>query len=269
MGKYGQIIMGPAGAGKSTFTARIQEHVHARGKSLHVVNLDPAAEHFAYDVAVDIRDLISVEDAMSEMGLGPNGGLVFCMQYLADNIEWLKDRLDDFGEDCYLIFDCPGQIELYSHVPVMPRLCECLGHWGFRVCGVYLMDAMFLTDASKFISAAIASMCCMLQLQLPHINVITKCDIAPDKGALERFLTPSSGLLGDLNEHTAPQFRALNRALCSLLDDYSMVQFVTLDPTDEDSADHVLMQIENAIQYGEDEEPQMKDQAGEDIPDGF
>ena len=55
MGKYGQIIMGPAGAGKSTFTARIQEHVHARGKSLHVVNLDPAAEHFAYDVAVDIR----------------------------------------------------------------------------------------------------------------------------------------------------------------------------------------------------------------------
>ena len=97
MGKYGQIIMGPAGAGKSTFTARIQEHVHARGKSLHVINLDPAAEHFAYDVAVDIRDLISVEDAMAEMGLGPNGGLVFCMQYLADNVEWLKDRLDEFG----------------------------------------------------------------------------------------------------------------------------------------------------------------------------
>ena len=39
-----------------------------------------------------------------------------------------------------------------------------------------------------------------------------------------------------------------------------MVQFVTLDPTDEDSADHVLMQIENAIQYGEDMEPQMQEE---------
>jgi len=34
---------------------------------------DPAAEDFAYPVAFDVRDLITVEDAMEELGLGPNG----------------------------------------------------------------------------------------------------------------------------------------------------------------------------------------------------
>lgn len=38
-----------------------------------------------------------------------------------------------------------------------------------------------------------------------------------------------------------------------------MVTFCTLDPTDEDSADDVLLQIEMAIQFGEDQEPKMKD----------
>ena len=53
--------------------------------SVRVVNLDPAAEYFDYDVAADIRELISLEDAMDDDDLkfGPNGGLVFCMEYFA------------------------------------------------------------------------------------------------------------------------------------------------------------------------------------------
>ena len=29
----------------------------------------------------DIRDLVSLEDVMEELELGPNGGLVYCMEY--------------------------------------------------------------------------------------------------------------------------------------------------------------------------------------------
>jgi len=49
---------------------------------IHVINLDPAAEHFSYNPTVDVRDLINVEDAMEdeELNFGPNGGLVFCME---------------------------------------------------------------------------------------------------------------------------------------------------------------------------------------------
>ena len=40
---------------------------------------DPAAEHFNYTPTLDIRDLVSLEDVMEELNLGPNGGLVYCM----------------------------------------------------------------------------------------------------------------------------------------------------------------------------------------------
>ena len=38
------------------------------------------------------------------------------------------------------------------------------------------------------------------------------------------------------------------------IDDYSLVQFLPLDITDEDSINDVLIQIDTSIQYGEDSE---------------
>lgn len=29
----------------------------------------------------DIRELVSLDDVMEELGLGPNGGLLYCMEY--------------------------------------------------------------------------------------------------------------------------------------------------------------------------------------------
>lgn len=42
------------------------------------------------------------------MKLGPNGGLVFCIEYLSQNMEWLLEELSQFDEDGYFMFDCPG-----------------------------------------------------------------------------------------------------------------------------------------------------------------
>lgn len=39
------------------------------------------------------------------------------------------------------------------------------------------------------------------------------------------------------------------------IDDFSMVSFMPLDATDEDSVGSILSHIDNAVQYGEDEEP--------------
>src|SRR5690554_3796267 len=50
------------------------------------VNLDPAADQFDYEPDVDIKDLISLQDVMEEMQLGPNGGLMACFEYVA--LEW-------------------------------------------------------------------------------------------------------------------------------------------------------------------------------------
>lgn len=59
---------------------------------------------------MDIRDLVTLDDVMEEMELGPNGALIYCMEYLMDNVDWLQEQLNSVGTDDYVLFDCPGQI---------------------------------------------------------------------------------------------------------------------------------------------------------------
>ena len=117
--RYAQIVCGPAGSGKSTYCAAVAAHGQDAKRTINVVNLDPAAEHFNYQPLADIRDLIQVDDVMEdeELRFGPNGGLVFAMEFLMENTEWLEEQLGE-NEDDYILFDCPGQIELYTHMNI-------------------------------------------------------------------------------------------------------------------------------------------------------
>jgi GTPase SAR1 family protein len=154
-----------------------------------VANLDPAADTFLYDLTFDVRDLISLEEVMEELGLGPNGGLVYCMEYLLENLDWLHDHLEEFGDDEYLLLDCPGQLELYTHVPVMRRIIDQMRMWGYEtsMVAVFCIDATFICDTSKFISGSLLSLSAMIALELPTINVMTKCDLM-DEEEVERIL---------------------------------------------------------------------------------
>ncbi|CAM6109943.1 unnamed protein product [Calypogeia fissa] len=261
MPRYAQLVIGPAGSGKSTYCYNLHEHCSSIGRTVHVVNLDPAADQFKYPVAVDIRELISLEDVMEELKLGPNGGLVYCMEYLEDNLDdWLSEQLEDYIDDDYLVFDCPGQIELYSHIPVLRTFVDQLKRWDFNVCAVYLLDSQFVSDVTKYISGCMASLSAMVQLEIPHVNVLTKIDLLPNKKDLEKFLDPDARLLlGELNQQMAPRFAKLNKSLAELVDDYSMVSFLSLDVRDEESIQYLLSHIDNAIQFGEDAEVKVKD----------
>ncbi|KAH9525748.1 GPN-loop GTPase 3 [Bulinus truncatus] len=258
MPKYAQLVIGPAGSGKSTYCSKIVKHCEVLKRIVHVVNLDPAAEYFDYPVLSDIRELINIEDAMEDSSLhfGPNGGLVFCMEYLASNFEWLEDQLD-VPEDEYVLFDCPGQIELYTHIPVMKQLVAKLESWDFRVCAAFLLDAQFLVDASKFVSGSLTALSTMINLEVPHVNVLTKLDLLSKAARknIERYLDPDLKTLIMEETDTQGKFHSLNKTIAQLLDDFSLVHFVPLDYTDEDSMTDLLMQIDMSIQYGEDLEP--------------
>ncbi|KCV68494.1 hypothetical protein, variant [Fonticula alba] len=256
------------------------QHCEASRRTVHAMNLDPAAEYLAYTPSIDIRDLITLEEVMDDLRYGPNGGLVYCLEYLLDNFEWMENELDDYQDD-YLIIDCPGQIELYTHFPVMKDFVGHLQRLGYQVVVVYLMDAQFTDDAAKFISGSLAALSAMIQLELPHINVLSKIDIylqrhtTPDGTQprrlgrrLDRFLNFDINRLltdknrrGDMDRPIARSnvqqgnFASLNSAVARLLEEYNMVSFLPLDITDEDSIELVLSHADHAIQYGEDLEP--------------
>ncbi|XP_043690141.1 GPN-loop GTPase 3-like [Telopea speciosissima] len=228
---YAQLVIGPAGSGKSTYCSSLYQHCGTVGRTIHIVNLDPAAENFDYPVAMDVRELISLDDVMEELGLGPNGGLIYCMEHLEENLDdWFEEELDNYLDDDYLVFDCPGQIELFSHVPMLRNFVDHLRRKNFNVCAVYLLDSQFMTDVTKFISGCMASLSAMVQLELPHVNILSKMDLVTKKNDIEDYLNPETQfLLSELNEQMAPQFEKLNKALIELVDEYSMVNFGPLD----------------------------------------
>ena len=125
---FGLFALGPPGAGKTTFCRALAQLLVAGGRPCAVVNLDPAAEldfddeadeadggggggggdapdgagergergergAYAGRLRVDVRELVSIERVMAEEGLGPNGALIFAVEFLLANFDWLEERL--------------------------------------------------------------------------------------------------------------------------------------------------------------------------------
>jgi len=268
--RYCQFVMGPAGSGKSTYCSTIVRHCDAQKRTVHVLNLDPAAEHFDYPISWDIRDVISVDDVTESLGFGPNGGLIYAMEFLCSNMDVFDDVLGGY-EDDYIIFDCPGQIELYTHIPVMKQLVEHVQGLEYRVAAVYLLDSQFLDDPGKFFAGVLSALSTMVTLEVPHVNVMTKMDLVTNshrKTELESYLNPDpSYILEVLDSRSTKKQHSLNKALASLIEDFSLVKFVPLDRTDEDSIAQVMQAVDLCTQFGEDEEVKMPREAEDNTED--
>lgn len=161
----------------------------------------------------------------------------------------------DCDENIYIVFDCPGQIELYSHVSVFRKLAHYLQKTGWRVGAVFILDSHFIIDIPKFIAGALQALSAMVLLETPHINVLTKMDLFPFKGDINCFLNPVGHVLtAELTENMTASYRKMNYVVSGLLDDFSMVSFLPLDITEEESLGNILLQLDIALQYKEDGE---------------
>lgn len=248
---------------------------------------------------------------MEEMGLGPNGGLIYCFEYassylfycageypswlacayfsacptrfLLENLDFLTEAIDPLTEEYLIIIDMPGQIELYTHIPVVPTLVKHLTRFGalnVNLCAAYLLESTFIVDRAKYFAGTLSAMSAMIMLEVPHVNILSKMDLLKgtvSKKQLKRFINPDTSLLDDdpsdtntavvsaLNRGADPSsadsvmaggsFKRLNRAVAQLIDDFSMVSFLQLDVQDEDSVGAILSYIDDAIQFHEAQEP--------------
>lgn len=129
---FGQLIVGAPGSGKSTYCDGMHQFMSAIGRKCSVVNLDPANDHTGYRAALDIRSLVSLEEIMRLEDLGPNGGVLYALEELEHNFDWLEAGLKSLGDD-YILFDCPGQAELFTHHSSIRNIFLHLQKLGYRV----------------------------------------------------------------------------------------------------------------------------------------
>ena len=202
-------------------------------------------------------------------------------RFLLENLDFLTEPLDPLSEEYLIIIDMPGQIELYTHIPILPTLVSHLmrsGALNINLCAAYLLESSFVMDRAKFFAGTLSAMSAMIMLEMPHVNILSKMDLLKDtvgKKELKRFINPDTSLLDDEDDDVGEDggeegdgdparsknvmrgasFKRLNRAVAQLIDDFSMVSFLQLDVQNEDSVGAILSYIDDAIQFHEAQEP--------------
>jgi len=227
----------------------------ALGRKILVVNLDPANDSLPYQCGVNITELVTLGQAMLKYELGPNGALVFCMEYLEKNFDWLRDNLKQFKEH-YVLFDCPGQVELYTHHNSTRNIIKLIEKENIRLTCVNLIDSYYCSTPSNYVAAVLTSLSAMLHLELPHVNVLSKIDLIQKFGNLDfglEFYTDVEdlSLIEDVldRDQVTSKFKELNRALCEIIQDFRLVNFCTLNIQDKESVAKLVKEIDRANGY--------------------
>jgi len=236
----------------------MQQFLSAIGRKVSVVNLDPANDATSYPCALDVRSLITLEEIMAEDSLGPNGAVLYALEDLEHNWEWLETGLKGLEED-YVLFDCPGQVELFTHHDSLKRIFWKIAKMGYRLVAVHLTDSYCLSLPSLYISNLLLSLRAMLQMDLPHINVLTKIDKLSTYGKLPfnlDFYTDAQDLdylMSEL-ENESPRlaggkFEGLSKAIAGLVEEFALVSYTPLAVEDKKSMMTLLHQIDRAGGY--------------------
>ncbi|KAK9383432.1 uncharacterized protein V2V93DRAFT_361853 [Kockiozyma suomiensis] len=235
------------------------QFLSAIGRKASVINLDPANDHTNYEAALDIRDFVTLESVMSEEGLGPNGGIMRAMEELENNWDDFLSQIKKLGKHDYLVFDCPGQVELFTHHDSLRSLFLKMQKADYRLVVVNLIDSYYITSATQYISVLLLALRSMLQLDLPHVNVLSKIDLLSNYGQLPfnldfytevqdlKYLLPvikkeSPTLLGE-------KFASLNEAIADLIMDFGLVEFEVLAIEDKKSMISLLSVLDKATGY--------------------
>lgn len=259
---FGQVVIGPPGSGKSTYCYGMYQFLCAIGRKLCIVNLDPANAKLPYPACeLDIRDYITLEDVMDELELGPNGGLIYALDSFREmGMESFLKKVESLVKSNYIIFDCPGQVELFTHNNILQTLFKRLTKTKcMRLCVVSLVDSIHLTSPSQYVSMVLLSLTSMLQLDLPHVNVISKIDILKSYGDLPLrldFYTDAQDLNSlkpylekESSSFLGTNFIRLTELIADIVEDFNLVSFEVLAIENKQTMINLLSVIDKANGY--------------------
>merc|ERR1712141_698274 len=186
------IILGMAGSGKTTFVQRLVSHLHtkkARDPDVHkppyVINLDPACHEVPYPANIDIRDTVNYKEVMKQYNLGPNGGIVTSLNLFATKFDQVLNLIEKkVGDHDHVIFDTPGQIEVFTWSASGNIITEALAAQ-FPTVIVYVLDAVRSTNPVTFMSNMLYACSILYKTKLPFIVAMNKTDVVDAKYAVE------------------------------------------------------------------------------------
>lgn len=173
------IVVGMAGAGKTTFMQRLTSHLSRRRHRPYVLNLDPAVLTLPYPANVDIRDTINYKQVMKQYSLGPNGGILTSLNLFTTKFDQVLQLLDARAAEkkmTHVLIDTPGQIEIFTWSASGAIITDSLAS-SFPTVLTYIIDSPRATSCSTFISSMLYAVSILYKTKLPMIVVFNKTDV--------------------------------------------------------------------------------------------
>ncbi|XP_075970212.1 GPN-loop GTPase 1 [Anticarsia gemmatalis] len=178
------IILGMAGAGKTSFTRRLAGKVVDNARP-YLINLDPACREVPYPANIDIRDTVNYKEVMKQYGLGPNGGIVTALNLFSTKFGQVVDLIEKAGKKHkYCIIDTPGQIEVFTWSASGTIVTEALASSCPTVV-VYVMDTVRSVSPVTFMSNMLYACSILYKTRLPFIVVMNKTDVVDNTYAVD------------------------------------------------------------------------------------
>ena len=240
--KFGQMVIGPPGSGKTTYCIAMKTYFENYKRKTLLINLDPANESKNVHFDIDIRELINLDDVEHSLHLGPNSSFLYCFNFLEKNIDWLLNKIHSHKDIFYLIFDTPGQIEIFTLSSSFKNICKILTNEKeskIHLTCVNLVESINICDMPKYLFSVLSVLNAMINLALPQVNLISKADLIKSFKKdtdipfdLDFFKTPSD--CEQLNYYidstnVNPRFKNLNKKISEFISDYGLVSFSLFD----------------------------------------
>ncbi len=177
MRKVNVYFIGTAGSGKTHLLAAFSEWLEFHQIDHVTVNLDPGSEEMPYTPDVDIRDYFTLSDVMLKYGVGPNGAQILSADLLGAEIDEIKDEID-YHDVPYVLIDTPGQMELFTLRRTSEIIINALGR---DSAAVFLFDPVISKTPDGFVSITFLMASSIFRLKIPHIPVLSKCDLLGER----------------------------------------------------------------------------------------
>lgn len=133
---------------------------------------------------------------MQEFKLGPNGSMIYAMEFLETNIDWLVNKIEQSSER-YFIFDLPGQVEIFSNHSSLKNIIKALStRLNMQISAIHLVDSTYLYEKNRFLASLMLSLTAVIGMEMPFINAITKIDLLKSFGRPDMNLSFYSSITG-------------------------------------------------------------------------
>ncbi|MEM2597387.1 MAG: ATP/GTP-binding protein [Thermofilum sp.] len=246
--------IGPAGSGKSTFTAQFRDWLATQNIAVTTLNLDPAVEELAYLPDIDIREYVFVRNVQEKYKLGPNGAIIASVDLSVEYLGEVSRQIDE-APDGYILVDTPGQMEIFMYRQSGEIIAETLCESGRRCAAAVILDATISLSPSDFISQVFLAASSFYRLNLPTIALVNKVDmLSPeDREKLEEWISNIVSLEEHLLWAQSARLSSFTSSVLRVLHDFmQLVPFIPVSSRTSENFETVYYFLQQIYMGGED-----------------